>query len=65
MWTLADCGIAIPKEHTMFRFEIPVPAAEGGETPKPLVFEIYGEQFQNRAPDRANRKYKMHYQKDV
>ncbi|KAF2273592.1 ribonuclease-like protein P complex subunit Pop4 [Westerdykella ornata] len=55
----------IPKEHTMFRFEIPVPSAEGSEPLKPLVFEILGQHFQHRAPDRANRKYKMHYMPDL
>ncbi|KAF2010083.1 RNase P/MRP, p29 subunit [Aaosphaeria arxii CBS 175.79] len=54
----------IPKEHTIYRMEIPLEAAENVETPRPLVFEINGEQFQNRAPDRANKKYKMHYQPD-
>ncbi|KAH7089060.1 Rof/RNase P-like protein [Paraphoma chrysanthemicola] len=56
---------AIPKEHTVFRFEVPVLAKDGEETPKPLVFEINGEQFQTRAPDRANKKFRMHYQPDI
>ncbi|KAF2735000.1 ribonuclease-like protein P complex subunit Pop4 [Polyplosphaeria fusca] len=55
----------IPKEHSVFRFEIPVPAEGGAEPPKPLIFEIYGEQFQSRAPDRARKKIKMHYQPDI
>ncbi|KAF2744245.1 ribonuclease-like protein P complex subunit Pop4 [Sporormia fimetaria CBS 119925] len=54
----------VPKEHTWFRMEIPVPGEEGVER-KPLVFEINGEQFQYRAPDRANKKMKMHYQADI
>ncbi|EAT78680.1 ribonuclease P protein subunit [Parastagonospora nodorum] len=53
---------AIPKEHTIFQFTI---ALEGGEEKKPLVFEINGEQFQTRAPDRANKKFRMHYQPDL
>ena len=28
---------------------------------KPLVFEIYGTQFEARAPDRANRKFRWHH----
>jgi ribonuclease P protein subunit POP4 len=48
----------------MFRFEIPL-AGKHGEEPRPLLFEINGEQFQTRAPDRANRKFRMHYQPDV
>jgi ribonuclease P protein subunit POP4 len=59
-----DCltDTAIPKEHTVFRFQVSLP---GGEGTKPLVFEIFGEQFQTRAPDRANRKFRMHYQRDL
>jgi ribonuclease P protein subunit POP4 len=56
---------AIPKEHTVFRFEVSLPAEEGEETPKPLVFEIFGEQFQTRAPERANKKFRIHYQRDL
>ncbi|KAF2032631.1 RNase P/MRP, p29 subunit [Setomelanomma holmii] len=56
---------AIPKEHTVFRFEITPPAKEGDARQKPLVFEIFGEQFQTRAPDRANKKFRMHYQPDL
>jgi ribonuclease P protein subunit POP4 len=54
-------SIAIPKEHTVFKFEIP----SVGEKQKPLVFEINGEQFQTRAADRANKKFRMHYQPDL
>lgn len=54
----------VPKEHTVFRFEVPfaehVKEEETKEARKPLVFEIYGNQFEVRAPDRANRKFKMH-----
>ncbi|CAO2654892.1 Nn.00g116250.m01.CDS01 [Neocucurbitaria sp. VM-36] len=56
---------AIPKEHTVFRFMIPLPAKEGEEAARPLEFEIFGEQFQTRAPDRANKKFRMHYQPDI
>ncbi|KAF2690426.1 RNase P/MRP, p29 subunit [Lentithecium fluviatile CBS 122367] len=56
---------SVPKEHTVFRFEIPLPTEEGKDARKPLVFEILGEEFQARAPDRANRKFKMHYQPDI
>lgn len=63
--TEADALKCIPKEHTIFRIEIPLLAEEGKEAPKPLVLEMNGEQFQHRAPDRANKKYKMHYQADI
>lgn len=50
---------AIPKEHTVFRFTVSLPKpAEGGEDPKPLVFELHGSQFENRPVDRANKKFK-------
>lgn len=65
-WGDTNCPhVAIPKEHTVFRFEIPPPVKEGDEAAKSLVFEIFGEQFQTRAPDRANKKFRMHYQPDI
>lgn len=57
--------LAVPKEHTMFRFEVPVPTNEGEEPKKPLLFEIMGEQFQTKGTDRANKKFRMHYQRDI
>ncbi|KAK2798743.1 hypothetical protein FQN50_008725 [Emmonsiellopsis sp. PD_5] len=51
----------IPKEHTIFRFHIPVPPGDP-EDAKPkqdnLVFELHGSQFENRPVDRANKKFK-------
>lgn len=55
---------ALPKEHTVFKIEVPLPA-EGEEKPRPLVFEIHGEEFQNRAADRAKKSFKMHYRPDL
>jgi ribonuclease P protein subunit POP4 len=49
----------------MFRFEIPLAVKEGEDVQKPLLFELNGEQFQSRAPDRANKKFRMHYQPDI
>lgn len=59
---------AIPKEHTIFRFTVPVPMQpEGAQDQqkqadanelKPLVFELHGSQFENRPVDRANKKFK-------
>ena len=62
----------VPKEHTVFRFELPLPFAPGGKDAvgecegqdqaqpqqKKLVFELHGSQFQNRPVDRANKKFK-------
>ncbi|RAH79958.1 putative ribonuclease P complex subunit Pop4 [Aspergillus japonicus CBS 114.51] len=56
----------IPKEHTVFRFELPLPFsspeagkdAAGDAAGDGLVFELHGSQFQNRPVDRANKKFK-------
>ncbi|KAI5295362.1 hypothetical protein KEM55_006219 [Ascosphaera atra] len=58
----------IPKEHTVFRFEVPLPESEGqtdeassegaAADKKSLVFELHGSQFENRPVDRANKKFK-------
>ena len=59
----------VPKEHTVFRFEVPFEKGEGGVkvegVRKPLVFEIHGSQFENRPPERANRKVKAHFDPDL
>lgn len=55
----------IPKEHTLFRMEVPPPKTSVEQHAlKPLVFELSGDLLQTRAPDRANKKYKTHYQPD-
>ena len=33
--------------------------------PRPLIFELHGDQFIFRAADRANRKFKPHFLKDL
>ncbi|KAJ9300613.1 hypothetical protein DTO271G3_1777 [Paecilomyces variotii] len=55
----------IPKEHTIFRFTVPLPnkqgdkeATEGTQTQKECVFELHGSQFENRPVDRASKKFK-------
>jgi ribonuclease P protein subunit POP4 len=66
----------IPKEHTVFKFEIPPPGSsgvtdsggskeKGGERGKNLVFELHGDQFQYRSADRANKKFKSHFLPDL
>lgn len=71
--------IVVPKEHTIFRFEIPQPpgkevlgdgvalgegeADKGG--PRNLVFELHGSQFENRAPERATKKFKQRNMSDL
>lgn len=79
--TAKDAVKVLPKEHTIFRFTVPRPEkkpdagdvteaakrgqqAEGEET-KPLVFELHGQEFQFRAADRANKKFKSHFRPDL
>lgn len=66
-------GVAIPKGHTIFRFEIPQPsrkvdAAKDGDVidaqepnlnPPNLVFELHGSLFEHRATDRATKRFKQ------
>ncbi|KAL2887557.1 putative ribonuclease P protein subunit 1 [Ceratocystis lukuohia] len=69
----------VPKEGTTFRVRVPVPvpaqSKEGeGEEEKQtedkaqddvFVFEILGDQFMYRAPDRVNKKFKNHFLKAI
>lgn len=50
-----------PKEHTMFQLQVPFE----DEGKRPLEFEILGSMFQQRAPDRANKKFRMHLGSDL
>ena len=69
--TKKDVLKTVPKEHTVFRFEVPFEPrlAEGdaqqAEVTKPLIFEIHGGQFESRAPDRANKKFRWHLDPDL
>lgn len=60
-----DVVKTVPKEHTVFRFEVPFEKREGEEERRPLVFEILGGQFEQRAADRANKKFRMHLDPDA
>ncbi|KAI0380373.1 ribonuclease P protein subunit p29 [Hypomontagnella monticulosa] len=67
----------VPKEGTIFRVRIPSTQESNtlnqkdGQEPepeperKPFVFEIHGDQFQYRSADRANKKFKPHFLKDL
>jgi ribonuclease P protein subunit POP4 len=65
--TKKDVVKTVPKEHTVFRFEVPFEEDQTVEdaSKKPLVFEIHGSQFQSRAPDRANKKFRLHLDPDL
>ncbi|OAX83321.1 hypothetical protein ACJ72_02321 [Emergomyces africanus] len=59
--TEKDEAKTIPKEHTIFRFQIPLPTIDRTDLKtdeKNLIFELHGSQFENRPVDRANRKFK-------
>ena len=71
--------LAIPKNHTMFRFSIPQPdAVVTSEEPAlakdisdvdmgsdSLVFEIHGSSFEYRAIDRAIKKFKLRHMTEI
>ncbi|KAF2808295.1 ribonuclease-like protein P complex subunit Pop4 [Mytilinidion resinicola] len=63
--TKGDVVKTVPKEHTIFRFEVPFLEQEGQQQHQPLVFEIHGEHFQRTAPDRAKKSFKMHFVPDL
>ncbi|OHE94088.1 ribonuclease P protein subunit p29 [Colletotrichum orchidophilum] len=59
----------VPKEGTWFKFEIPVkePDTDAPQqgSPRRFVFEVLGDQFLMRGADRANKKFKPHYLKNI
>lgn len=67
----------VPKEGTIFKVEIPPPTApeetkteEEADAPAPvrpknMVIELLGDQLKVRAADRANRKFKQHFLKNI
>jgi ribonuclease P protein subunit POP4 len=67
----------VPKEHTIFRFRIPLAddvlmgedEVEQGpmptdKQPNSLVFELSGTAFESRAPERATKRVKLHLPPD-
>lgn len=69
---MSNLELAIPKKHTIFRFELVQPTEDmtnSGQTDhtgvsvgrgvQNLVFELHGSQFENRATDRATKKFKQ------
>ncbi|KAI1205795.1 ribonuclease P protein subunit p29 [Annulohypoxylon truncatum] len=60
----------VPKEGTIFRINVPSAQNQdqGDATVqdrKPFTFELHGDQFQYRSADRANKKFKPHYLKNL
>ncbi|KAI0967241.1 RNase P/MRP, p29 subunit [Xylaria arbuscula] len=53
----------LPKEGTLFRVYIPV--VDAAPEQKGFCLEIHGDQFQHRASDRANKKFKSHFLKKL
>lgn len=74
--TREDKVKVVPKEGTVFRFVVPrkmeteeqvgdeEKEEEKGKE-KTLIFELHGDQFQYRAADRANKKFKAHFLPDL
>jgi len=67
----------VPKEHTIFRFRIPLAdetltgedgveqgAMTADKQSNSLVFELHGTAFENRAPERATKRVKLHLPPD-
>lgn len=61
----------VPKEHTIFKFEVPFVEEikeagtrygeeNSGERRNSFVFELHGEAFENRAAERATKRVKLH-----
>ena len=64
----------MPKEHTVFRFEIPPvdePETQSNQDlnandnaakpkPRPFVLELHGSSFEHRPTDRATRRFVLH-----
>ena len=66
--TKANVVKTVPKEHTIFQLELSMDQNEdepAADHATPLVFEIYGNQLQTRAPDRANKKFRWHHDPDL
>lgn len=56
----------IPKEGTTFRCEVDYPVVEGEPIhERRFAFELLGDQLIIRSADRANRKFKQHFLKNV
>ncbi|KAI0150686.1 RNase P/MRP, p29 subunit [Xylariaceae sp. FL1272] len=53
----------LPKEGTTFRVRVSPADSKPGD--QPFVFEILGNQFQTRSSDRAGKKFKAHFLKDL
>lgn len=56
----------IPKEGTTFRVQVCAPQQPSDDgTAKTFAFEVLGDQMMLRSADRANRKFKSHFLKNV
>ncbi|TQV90670.1 hypothetical protein V2A60_006882 [Cordyceps javanica] len=63
----------VPKDGTTFRIEVPAPpeesaADQGGQSDgasQMFAFEVHGDQLMLRSADRANRKFKQHFLKNL
>ncbi|KAK6544703.1 hypothetical protein TWF694_001389 [Orbilia ellipsospora] len=54
----------VPKEHSVFRFEIPWPN-DAAQQADPIVLELHGSNFMFRAAERMNKKFKAKAMDDL
>ncbi|KAJ4159116.1 uncharacterized protein LMH87_008031 [Akanthomyces muscarius] len=70
------CAVAVrvgsaSKDGTTFKIDVPAPpedaTAEQGAhvAPQSFAFEVHGDQLMLRSADRANRKFKQHFLKNL
>lgn len=58
----------VPKDGTTFKIEVPAPAdgaAADSGAEQVFAFEVHGDQLMLRSADRANRKFKQHFLKNL
>lgn len=55
----------VPKEGTTFRVEVHPELSPATDSPTPFAFEVLGDQLMLRSADRANRKFKAHFLKNL
>lgn len=61
----------VPKDGTTFKIEVPAPPADATAeqvaqfAPQSFAFEVHGDQLMLRSADRANRKFKQHFLKNL
>ncbi|KAJ6788775.1 hypothetical protein PWT90_06354 [Aphanocladium album] len=58
----------VPKDGTTFKIQVPAPLEDNtaeSEVSQVFAFEVHGDQLMLRSADRANRKFKQHFLKNL